>query len=397
MITSIYFVHRFHFNKQYYIQDNFEALKKAGYEVKYIDITAIIKSKYLEDTCPENLKNEVIYFHRPKDFRSFLKQHRNSCMIISDIGFQSNSAWYFRLLSKYNIPYCSTDSKFPVIRKQTKIIQAKHSIQLIIKRFSPVKLIKKPLQFIDYQYTKLILKPAVALFVYRSKIRKRLKTVCGTKTKIIYSNSIDWNLAMADKTPRMIQDKYVVFIDQYIPYHPDLVAQHVSISAEEYYQTLNLFFHEVERITGYRVVIAAHPRRMLTHGESFQFEMVYNQTASLVKYSEAVLLHYSTAFNYAIIFSKPMIILNADLFKPHHLNYSIENIAACFKSAIINISTATSTDIQDAFQTPVDAKSYQVYKNENLQHPLANGELIHEQLLNLIDLYNKTILNNETI
>lgn len=387
MITSIYFIHRFHFNKQYYIQDQFELFKRKGFDVKYIDIVSIIKSKHLEDTCPDSLKDNVIYFDRIRNFRSFFKEQKGTCIVISDIGFQGNSAWFFRILSKYNIPYCSTDSGFSKVKEKAVVTTVKNQVNEKIRRLRFSKLIKKPLQLLDYYCTKLILKPADLLLIYRRKVRKRLRKVCDQNTRIVYTNSPDWDVAMQEQEERIVKDRYVVFIDQYIPYHPDFIMENISIKASQYYHDLNLFLKKIQEQTGLKIVIAAHPRRMNQHDDDYPFDIIYNKTANLVRYSEFVLLHYSSAINFAIIYSKPMIFLNSPIFKKDDMDVFVNDMASNFHCQMLNFSDIALGEKEGLVLNTTIPDAYRKYKEEHLQHPMSDGKMAYEHLLEFIESF----------
>jgi hypothetical protein len=132
MIKNIFFLHRFHFNRSYYKTDDFQYFKDRGYNVKYLDLVGLLKASNLEDTCPEDLKADVIYINTKSEFRSFLQENKENSMLLTCVGFQVNSAWFYRILSKSGIPYVFLDVNFfPKLSYKNKV----RSISTRIKRF----------------------------------------------------------------------------------------------------------------------------------------------------------------------------------------------------------------------------------------------------------------------
>ena len=88
---------------------------------------------------------------------------------------------------------------------------------------------------------------------------------------------------------RIIDDKYIVFLDEYIINHPDFKILNKKIDKEKlYYQELNKFFNFIEKNFKLKVVIASHPRADLEYNKiKFPKHNVFiGNTPELMKYSE---------------------------------------------------------------------------------------------------------------
>ncbi len=113
---------------------------------------------------------------------------------------------------------------------------------------------------------------------------------------------------------KIVSGKYIVFIDQYFPYHPDLQMSEPDVDypslAEPYFQSLNHFFEGIENEMQMPVVIAAHPS---AHYENNPYDgrfIFYFKTAELIKDSEAICMHSSNALNFVALWDKPLALLN---------------------------------------------------------------------------------------
>lgn len=367
MIKNIYFIHRFHFNKSYYENDNFQELKDKGYRVKYIDIVGLLKSSKLEDTCPENLKEDVIYINTKKEFKQFLLENRHNSILATCVGLQVNSAWFFRSISQSNIPYIFLDVNFfPQLKSSNKIKSVSTKIKRLFEKIAPKYLILKGICSVDYYYTKFILKPSVAILYVKSPIRKRILRLRDNETKLIKTNSNDWNTANRSDLKIVDSNKYLVFIDQYIPHHPDFIARNIDLkfTAKEYYNELNASLENISKASGLEVIIAAHPRRM---GENeYNFPLYNNETSNLIKYSKLVLAHYSTAVNFAAIHNVPLQFLTSSLLQRSYIGRNIEDMAFTFNKKPINLSTEHFNNENFQSLLNIDNLAYSEYIEKNL-------------------------------
>lgn len=132
---------------------------------------------------------------------------------------------------------------------------------------------------------------------------------------IVNINYFDYDNWLACKSEAdLVKEKYCVFIDQNLTDHPDLeICGLKAPDRIKYFSSLNKFFYEVERKYNLKVVISAHPKA-LGYFANNPFEgrrIFYNSSCVLVKHSEFVLTHQSTAISYPILFGKPIVFLNS--------------------------------------------------------------------------------------
>jgi hypothetical protein len=135
----------------------------------------------------------------------------------------------------------------------------------------------------------------------------------GTNSEILWVHATDYDIYLKEKKVPSVERSIAVFLDEYLPFHPDIKILDVpfSIDSDRYYQLLNKFFDAVERKLGLKVVIAAHPRSRYDGNYFAGRECVKGETARLVKNSRLVLAHGSDALNFANLFRKPVIFLSS--------------------------------------------------------------------------------------
>ncbi|MGL2988125.1 hypothetical protein ACSVH5_11070 [Flavobacterium sp. RSSA_27] len=128
--------------------------------------------------------------------------------------------------------------------------------------------------------------------------------------EIVKVNSDDYDTylmlknEMGEKT-----DQYILFLDEYLPLHPDTVLFNIkNVKVEDYYPELNSYFDRVEKQYGLPVVIAAHPKAIRYKTEDFfnGRKVVFNETAQLTNNAFFVLAHDSTSINYPIASGKKL-------------------------------------------------------------------------------------------
>ena len=82
-------------------------------------------------------------------------------------------------------------------------------------------------------------------------------------SKVVLVNSVDYDdYKHIRKNPsRLIDEKYCIFLDVMLPYHPDFVILgEKSIDPSLYYRNIDKFFENLENRFRLKVVIAVHPK-----------------------------------------------------------------------------------------------------------------------------------------
>lgn len=106
-------------------------------------------------------------------------------------------------------------------------------------------------------------------------------------------------------------DGTCVFLDQAVMTHPDMPKLGLGLSEPEtYLRALNRLFDTVERETGLRVVVAAHPLADYAEREGCfgDREVVFGKTLELVARCSCAINHASTAVNWAVLLDKPLLL-----------------------------------------------------------------------------------------
>ena len=151
---------------------------------------------------------------------------------------------------------------------------------------------------------------------------------------------------------------------------------------DEYYEELNTLFDKIENQFGFSVIIAAHPRANI---DDYQIlfknrDIIYGNTALLVRDCEFVITNHSTAINFAVIYQKPIILFT----NRYLMNYDFEMLRMLFISSL----NLTSINMSLPYELPqvfdVDEESFQNYKLKYIKKndiEMTTWEIFYEQYL----------------
>jgi len=143
----------------------------------------------------------------------------------------------------------------------------------------------------------------------------------NSTSKFINANSFDYSMIL--KKNREVNNKNsnkgnIVFIDSGAPlFKTDsfMLGNKMPITKELWYPALVNFFNIIEKITGNKVVIAAHPKHKYTKEYSHYFgnrKIFHGDTLNLISETSLVIGQASTAFSYAVMFNKPILLLKSN-------------------------------------------------------------------------------------
>lgn len=206
----------------------------------------------------------------------------------------------------------------------------------------------------------------------------------------IHSIKYDEYLNEKETSPEL-NYKYAVFLDQYVPHHPDIIHywKQESVEPKKYFQNLNNFFDLIEKKYNLKVVISAHPKADYDKDTFNGREVIKYKTPNLIKFSEFVMLHSTTSVANVILANKPSIFL--------YYQEMLEKGSKLWTIAAINLSKelhAPLVDLEnitkDNLKLAYNEKAYQNFKykylvNKQLEHK-SNEQIVLEFLKTLEDI-----------
>ena len=328
-----------------------------GFEVKYLDVADIFfKNLTISDTIE---RDYIIKINNYKDLKIFLKNNNDAIYSII-ITYELRVLKLYRLFKKYHIKTMFFARYGLPIYSNKNIF---HKILALIKKPSKIYNILKYFFakiFVLFGYVKLYDVVFTAGELIKNNFKKHVN-------KIVEINYFDYDkyLEIKDKDDKRLKNnKYCVFLDEYLPYHPDLIMFNVpSLEPVNYYKSMNNFFDLIEKIFNIEIVIAAHPKADYTKN-IFNGRQIYKyKTAKLVKNSEFCFSHMSSSICFPIFFNKPLFFLCTNeykmIYKNNYLPFIIE-MGNILGRQVFNIS-----DIDDKFDfNKFDMNvNYELYSN----------------------------------
>ena len=191
---------------------------------------------------------------------------------------------------------------------------------------------------------------------------------------IIPCHSFDYDIYLNLKNQTKIKsEKYLVFIDQYLAFHPDIKFLKLKqiVSPDKYYKSLEFFFKKVEAFYNLKLVVAAHPRSNYhLYPEIFkERKIIKGKTAELIKDCEHVFMHASNALSFAVLFRKPIYFITTDEINNSSFSKMMNVFSGFFSKKYLNIDSFNKKDLIKFLNNPIKRSLYKKYESSYLIHP----------------------------
>ena len=374
MFKKVIIISTSNFNYQISTLFAVKELIESNIEVEYWNINNLTYKVNKTNTINKIDSNEII-INTFADFISKIKSAKKDCLFITYFNYCYYTAACYYILSKYKCVtlYC-VNGIFPSVSVDRK----KLNYWLGNSPF------KRILAKILYKTS--LIQPAKYELLTAGKANCEFKY--NNKTVFYKFNSTDYQTYKNDNSSNYINSPYIVFVDQYYPYHTDVKIMGMKyIDDKLYFTQLNTFFNILENKYNKKVVIAAHPSALL-YKKNNPFnnrEIYYGKTSNLIKYSDGVLIHSSTAISFAVINNKPIIFLYNNDIKTKDVNsYNIMNL----QSNLLDCPfISMDKNIPEIEFLNVNKEKYQKYMYDYLTCKELNG-------LDNYDILMKIIYNN---
>ncbi len=314
-ISKIIYLFEESLNKRDYLRFGVGLWKDHGFDTEVWDLSLVLHPELPVNatSVPEETADKVIVFKDALEMRDRLSRLTAGDLVINLLTFDHWNLEAYRALSRSSacyvvqyanavpdmvyLPHSRTGAP-GFLRKLTKLFQMR-AWKLLLMRLPPKLLGVKP--------------PCLLLAGGEKSIENHYFPV-DRDTEILRLHAFDYDLYLKERSVAAQDQDTAVFLDEFLPYHSDyaFVGEKNPVEPQAYYDLLNMFFTKVERETGLKVVIAAHPRSAYeTLGDCFNGRScVKGQTAALVRRSRMVISHASTALCFAVLFKKPVVFIS---------------------------------------------------------------------------------------
>ena len=355
---------------QFNVRDNerfgVEELIQRGFNVSIWDLTRVLHKNILKQIMPPDpMDCEYVHIFGSKhEIISAINRLYSKSFIINLIKLRVDTLSILRAISRKKIPYSLNRYYSNILSIMPLGTVPPTLYKRLMYSLSLVNLGNKALQY-SFIVRKLNIRPASHIFAGGAK--SDLKGVLiAAHTKIHFIHSLDYDQYLKHNL-RPSNNGGIVFLDQYIHFHPDNARNNEKIDDySQYYTELCRFFSVIEKKTGEDVIIAAHPRSHYeNHIDLFGGRKVLKgETLTLVSQAKLVLCHYSLSINYAVLYEKPILFLTTKNFNETVYNLYITELATYFNKSVTNITSANADEIDIVDMFNIDQNSYKNFKND---------------------------------
>jgi hypothetical protein len=335
-----------------------------GIEIEYWCVRNIVK--YAKGISLNNEIDAPYYYEITSlvSLKEMLAERATGAWIGVEIWFNQDTAKIFLLLKPYAARMFAIDwyCNMPAISVKKKLIND-------VLGFNVLKLYKIAVRTLNRKafglYARLKkIAPPVLLFM------PGRRDAHDANRRIVSLNHHDFDVFQANEQAGVsytVRGRYAVFLDIMLPYHPDFKRLGSGVlDAGTYYKKLNAFFEQLERESGLRVIIAAHPKS--DYKQEFNGrEVIRGKTSELVTGSEVVLTHHSVSLFYAILNRKKLVLITMDDFEKasaksfalQSIHLLIEVYAELLQCSVINIDHPGKLELRD-----VDNSRYEQFEKK---------------------------------
>tara|TARA_B100000989_G_scaffold298400_1_gene287520 strand:- start:13532 stop:14752 length:1221 start_codon:yes stop_codon:yes gene_type:complete len=271
-------------------------------------------------------------------------EQKNNTVYQVHLKFELRSINIFRLITKYNCIYSIHPGLNNNQSKNIKKIFGTLIEEIISLNFT--HLYKQIIKQLYNLFNKIIFKLKIKLYDFKPAdfyycIAKKFfldnknHFLMSKKTKIIWGHHKDYELFIKNKkTKSNIQNKKILFIDQNVPYHSDLIALRAAdINPKNYYSSINKFLEKVSNKLKTKAHVSCHPRANIKKIKKFfpNISLSKGDTLKQVKNAKCLIVHDSTALNFGVLYSKPIIYIYNNALKHSKWQHVKEVVSAAKK------------------------------------------------------------------
>lgn len=383
MIKKIVFLLDYPFDRRDYDRFGIEILKDNGFSVEVCDLANVYHpeiTKYIKGTQTPIFKEHYILSDKGEAML-YLKELNHSCFIINLIFYNLKSLPIYKVISKKNLKYAVFSANTmpfykAIIKKSKKLIflelmRKVFNVRVVLRQLNnlkPNKIFNSFFQKISFQTLGVV--PASLILAGGEKSLRGIAYPFDKSTKIIWIHQLDYDIYLKERNHENgASEEIVVFLDEYLPFHPDYLYMDIPpfCKPEEYYPNLLKFFDFIESKLALKVVIAAHPRSNYEdHAKLFgRHAIIKGKTAELIGKSRFVIAHASNSINYAILFGKPIIFTTTSGLCNSPEGTWIRTLASLLGKEVHNLSEKIEIDLDE--ECKVNEKLYSEFRNNYIK------------------------------
>ncbi len=398
MISKVIFFVENVFTSRDYKRYGIELFQERGLVVEVWDLSPILHQKYFNQQKGSELEKFEIrrIFHTSHLILKAISELSENCVAISVVNLTPQSLSIYRALSKTGtiLGLLSNNAVPPrhADHGVAKIIKNKLEDKISLRRIFngifrrlPVRVLGvKPADFVIAGGTRSL-----------DNAMNKYAQLFSPSTETVWAHTMDFDTYLSSKETEPVETENIgVFIDQNFAFHPDRFWKKrlsFDIDIDEYFHALRKFFSYLEDALEIRVVIAAHPKSNYdTLPDYFGGrEMIKGNTAQLVRKSQLIITHYSTAVNFSILFSKPVIFVTTRGLKGTFRQGYIRTMSRLLKKEIILADDPGLLNYED--ELSVDQDAFLAYKEEYIKRCGSSEKYLWDIVIEYLEKRNEQL------
>lgn len=341
--------------ENFYIPELFQE----GFDVEYWDVSKIVHDELqIIDELSETYLRKIITI---ESFKKLVSQYSSDSIFLVEIFETWSARSIFKVLSDFQVISIRIDTY------ATAIVPLKLKHKLVYLR--SVSYLRKVIK-------QRLLNWRLKQFYNRNNIVKynilftsaNLPTTRETEVVRINSKDYEKYLEEINLINMFPGERYCVFLDEYLPFHPDTVyiLKGKRVNPETYFSLMNRLFDYIEHTMNIRVVIAGHPKSDYSSETFNSRPIIKYKTNQLVKFSEFVIVHTSLSLHFAVLNYKPIIFTAYEELK----KCSISKFAIIkYRASFLNRPIHMLDDLHTLNILPVDKDKYDLFRYQFLSSP----------------------------
>jgi hypothetical protein len=300
-----------------------------------------------------------------EELEKYVKENADS-VFIAGYRITRHNRILFKLFKKYNIKYVVLINTNTFFHLKSGEVRRKYT-----KKGNLSFLLELSLRNIQKTFNNIAL-----------DIQRPYLTICGSINDKIVSNFPEpkegvtyiHNHNYEKLLPYLSQkqeEKYIVFLDQYLPWHNE--AQKFNkwqMNANNYYTKLAVLLNKIGIETGKQPLIATHPKAEKGKIEPYvgNIRVVYGETPEAILASKICVLHSSTSVDHAILLEKEVVFMLCDEVLNSPIEIGTKLMAKEFNKRVLVSEDYLKNNQSDILSfSKVNKQSYRNYINNNIK------------------------------
>lgn len=336
---KVIYLSEFEFSNRDVKRFGLEILKKNGITVELWNLSRYILKDYDSRVCTPDVASwePTRSFSDEMDIITAINTCEQNVFIVSIVDFNLNTLSIYQAISRNNIPYAVPFmNAFPAQQgSYSPIYRFINFLRSIPKSRKKLVLLSLGNEILRRFFPLFGVKSATVALVGGSKSIDFLNKPVDEKTHRLLIHSNDYDLYINERHKTFSYNKKQwVYIETYYESDPDqfFCPDDKSFKPDNsFFENLKRTFNYIEEKYDVRIVIVEHPKKpqhdICDYGNRPCFSM---NTAEVIRSSDIVLSHDSTAITYAVLFNKPLIFLTSRKIESTDNGKKIQSLAKIF-------------------------------------------------------------------